>query len=231
MIEAIQTELAKGTYSTDTATALLELRSFITYKQGNLDAGKKVKLAALVPSIKDKLTAALTDNTPVTVANIGTTIGNICNAALLNLSSDVVDLRFDDYQTTAMLSVLESNNILTSNEINAIKGVCTIEEKPFENITLWQLKRAKGITNSKSIEWSGGKFLVIVVNAVETTGFNPIITIDNDVFTGALLGRTVPITGIGKYVIDLTTLNYKISGVTTLTVDFVVDATFALGIV
>lgn len=228
LFDEIIEELSSGTYSTDDSTALAELQGKQSIKVCPLDAGHKLKLKSLLPDLEESLTNGSADATVVDFSGISTTIGTICKYALENLRSDVVLLRPDDPQTSTMINALVTAGILNQTHVAVINMLSQTVEYPFANVSLRELKQARGVANKQSVTWTGQRYLKINIPTDLPETVAPEITFTDSVITNEPLGKTKPVKLIGSYVLDLVDVKYKLSSGCTLTVNMWLDSDFTL---
>lgn len=227
----LKNEIANGSYSADSATALSELKAVTVTSAGKLDAGKKLKLKAFAPDIWAALENGQADTTTVTLGLMTLTVGSICSAALANLQSEKVDLELDDPQTVLMLQALEQAGILTTSQINIVNSVGNVVDSPFARATLRDVAEARGDTNAQSIAWNGQNFLIIDVSDPPVEQVRPFLTFENDTLGSRPAGRTTTVnTEAGRYVINLHGLQYNAISSTIIKVEFFIPCTFSLSL-
>lgn len=228
LFDEIIEELSSGAYSTDDSTALTELQGKQSIKVRPLDAGHKLKMKSLLPDLEESLTNGSADDTVVDFSGISTTIGTICKYALENLRSDVVLLRPDDPQTSAMINVLVTAGILNQTHIAVINMLSQTVEYPFANVSLRELKQARGVANKQSIIWAGQRYLKIVLATDLTESVAPLLSFTNDIIANEPLGKTKVVRLAGEYIIDLIDVKYKLSSGCTLSANIWIDGDFTL---
>lgn len=234
MIDLIIDELGSGSYPEDDILALEQLRQVSTVIAGELDAGSKIKLLSLAPTLEERLTNALSNTTEFQWGPITTTIGAVCNAALRNINSEAVNLRMNDPQTVDMVNLLFSVSIMTQADIDAINFLSNEIIYPFQAVKLHELREARGKTNLQSIDWAGERFLKIILNDDLYESVFPLVTVTNTVFSGKNIGRghtAGKIQAAGDYIVDLTGLSGFLIGTTTLSVELGAPQTFTLELI
>lgn len=228
----LKNEIANGSYSADSATALSELKAVTVTSAGKLDAGKKLKLKAFAPDIWSALENGQSDTTAVTLGLMTLTIGSICSAALANLQSEKVDLELDDPQTVLMLQALEQAGILTTSQIDIVNSVGNVAISPFASATLRDVAEARGDTNAQSVAWTGQNFLIIDVSDPPVEQVRPFLTFENDATGSRPAGRTVNVNPeSGRYVINMNGLQYNVIGSTSIKVEFFIPCVFSLSLI
>lgn len=231
MIDGLQQELLAGGYNEDDALALAQIREVSETELGVLDAGKKLKLKAFADGLESSLQSFSTDETPVTVGNVTTTIGGLCRAAFGNLASETVDLELTDPETVAILDTLVDASVITVTERAIIEQLSQKTIKPFEFASLRDIAEARGRTNSQQIAWGGQKFLIIDVTEPPAETVRPFLTFNSTALGARPAGRTANIKQVaGKYVVDLQGLQYAAATGTVLNVEFYIPCTFSLSL-
>lgn len=208
MIEQIKQELLDFPYPDNNDEALSQLRSKATTRVNSISASDLLEY--------------LTTNKKIAMIHSCANdsehdLQNQCRGLLIAIQSGFsVDLSKSGNEATLNGFVPEVINEVQAAEI---VSKATITEYPFANVTMQQLRQAKGLENKIAItNWVGQRFIRLDVDGVVGESFRPVVTKSNEYYSDEPLGRTTVITKSGLNVIDLSNLANP-GAPTTLTIE------------
>ena len=208
MIDKIKQELQDFVYPDDADEALTILRGKSTSRINSISASDLLEYLTT-----NKKIAAIHD----CANNEGNELQNQCRGLLIAIQSGFsIDLSKSGNASTLNGFV---PNIINEVQAGEIISKATIVEYPFANVTMQQLRLAKGLVNSISlIGWVGQRFIRLDVDGVVDESFRPVITKSNEYYNNEPLGRTTAIDKAGLNVIDIGNLSNP-GAPTTLTIE------------
>lgn len=196
MIEQIKQELLDFPYPDDNNKALAQLRSKSTSRINSIAASDLLeylttnkKIAMIHDCANDK----------------EHDLQNQCRGLLIAIQSGFsIDLSKSGNTSTLNGFVPVIINAVQASEI---VSKATIVEYPFADVTMQQLRQAKDLSNTVTLDgWAGQRFIKLNVDGVVDESFRPIITKSNEYYNGEPIGRTTVITKSGLNVIDISNI-------------------------
>jgi len=196
MIKQLQQELNEHVYSDNNAEAVVALRNKPLAVLGSISASQLLEY--------------LTDNDKIATIydcanDSGHELQNICRGVLIAIESDKsIDLSSSGNSKTLGNFIPD---IIDATQATEIIAKATTTTFPFANVTIQQLREARGQVNTKTLNgWSGQRFIKVTVEDLIVEPCRPVVTKDNDYYTNEVIRHdtTIRERGDGKsFIIDL----------------------------
>lgn len=233
LLQDIIDELNTGSYSSDDVTALGELKASGIMNQGPAPAGLVLTYLAEIGKLQTVEDIAANTSHPlqdaakaVVVTYSGRTEFEFQKTTVQNMCQSFVDLKLDGTASNGV-----DDGILTQVEKDNLEAIGQIPR--FENATLALVRKARGKTNTQTLNYEVNKNIKITVTGSLHESVKPYITYSDGIAADNVpLGATTYIDGTKLYYeVDLKNLRLKLRGSTVFTIELGAPNSFTVEMV